>query len=201
MPTDDIVNASEQTSQDPPANPEITDDLIKSHPLYQDLSEKHAAARQGFDQKSIELKKLKSAFLNDDEDEIEDEVLEPPAATKQDLSTMKDQIRWELKNEKQIELADKNGKFTTYLSEGITSDKALKLALFDEGITNDAARSESVRQSSVSAPSVTVDRSGGSSLEGFPDSYIQGMKDKGLSDTKIKQIINSAKDRAARRGR
>src|SRR5687768_9821613 len=100
MPTDDTVNAPEQPSQDPPAAPDLTEDAIKAHPLYQEIERKHAAARQGLDQKSVELKKLKSALLSD---EPEPEPVEPPVATKEDLSSMKDQIRWELKNEKQIE--------------------------------------------------------------------------------------------------
>lgn len=60
MPTDETqsVNASEeQTAKAPLAPPEITEDAIKAHPLYQGLEEKYAAARKGMDEANIEKKK------------------------------------------------------------------------------------------------------------------------------------------------
>lgn len=155
MPTDENVNASQQTEQSPPATVEITDDLLKTiplerlakaHPEVADLKEKHAAARQGMDKANLKLKKIKS----------EDDESEPDSTLKDEL---KNEVVWEIKNENTISLANKNGLYDKYVAEGKTRQDALKLALFDEGITNSAAKSESMRQAQASSPTPGIDRS------------------------------------------
>ncbi len=197
MPTVDDNASGATVEQTPPAAPVITDDLIKSHPLFQDLETKHAAARQGMDQANVQLKQLKKALVNEDEPEIP----EPTPATTNDIQSMKEEIRWELKNERQIDLANKNGKFDSYVKEGKSKQDALKLALFDEGITNSASQAESMRQASASAPSAGIDRTNSESpIEGLPASYVDNLKAKGLTDKQIKTIVKAAKERAAKRG-
>lgn len=196
MPTDDIVNASEQTVDTLPASPDITDDLIKSHPLYQDLETKHAAARRGMDEKAIENKKLKQLVVGEEPEKTE----LPETATKADLATTKEQIKWELSNEKAIGLADKNGLYSTLLSEGKSQKDALDLALFREGFNPKSISEDSIRQASAASPSAGVDRTNPDSpIDGFPKAQYDKMKAQGLDDTKIRQIVKTALERQAKR--
>lgn len=198
MPTDEIVNASEQTSQDPPAAPEITDDLIKSHPLYQELSTKHAAARKGLDEKAIENKKLKQLVVG--EEPIE-ETKAPEFATKEDVASTKEQLKWELANDKAIGLADKNGLYSTLLSEGKSPKDALDLALFREGFNPKTISTDSMRQAAAASPSAGVDRTNSDSpIDGLPKAQYEKMKAMGLDDKKISNIVKTALDRKAKRG-
>ena len=196
MPTDN-VNASEQTTQVPPATPEITDDLIKSHPLYQDLETKHAAARKGLDEKAIENKKLKQLVVGEEPEQPKT----PEFATKEDVASTKAQLKWELSNEKAIGLADKNGLYSKLLSEGKTPVDALDLALFREGLSPKSISEDSMRQAAVSSPSAGVDRTNPDSpIDGLTKAQYESMKAKGLDDTKIRAIVKSALDRKAKRG-
>lgn len=197
MPTEDTLNASEQTVTTPPATPDISDDLIKSHPLYKDLETKHAAARQGMDIANVENKKLKTLLVG----EKPEEPKAPEAATKDDLASTKAQIKWELANEAAIGLADKNGLYSKLISEGKTPQDALDLALYREGFTPKTRSSESMRQASAASPSAGVDRTNSDSpVDGMPKAQYEKLKAQGLTDAKIKEIVKSALDRKARRG-
>lgn len=157
MPTVEHDNAPGQTVETtPPAAPEISDDAITSHPKYKELEGKHAAARKGLDQYAVENKKLKKLVVGDD---AEEEAPSPKPATTQDLESVKQEIRWELKNEQQISFADKNGKYSEYVKQGKSREDALKLALYDEGFSNNAVASDGVRQVATSGPSPHIHRS------------------------------------------
>jgi hypothetical protein len=197
MPTDEKVNASEQTASAPPAAPVITDDIIKSHPLYQELETKHAAARKGMDEKAIENKKLKQLVVG----ETIEEKKEPEVATKEDLATTKAQLKWELQNEKAIDLADKNGLYSKLISEGKSPKDALDLALFREGLNPTQLSEASMRQAAAASPSAGVDRtSSDSPVEGIPKAQYDSLKAKGLDDAKIRSIVKAAYERKAKRG-
>lgn len=116
-------------------------------------------------QRAEELNRLKKALVGSED---APKPTEPKPATTEDLSQMKDEIRWELKNESQIEIADKNGKFSEYVKQGKSKQDALKLALFDEGISNSAVMAEVRRQAQASAPSAGIDRTGGTTA-GIPE--------------------------------
>ncbi|UOF79915.1 hypothetical protein [Caudoviricetes sp.] len=198
-PTGDNANASGQTVEKTPpvTTPEITDDFIKSHPLFKELETKHAAARTGMDKFAIENKRLKTLVVGEEATPSEPE---PKPATTNDLVAMKDEIRWELKNEQQIELANKNGKYDEYLAQGKAKADALKLALFDEGISNNAKNSEIMRQAAASTPAQGIDRSDPDSpIEGITKAYYNELKAKKLDDKQIKEIVRNALERANKR--
>lgn len=160
MPPVDLDNAS---SADASA-PQQDSNQNASAPSGDDLTEKYAAAQREASEwrgraeaRAEEINRLKRAISGDDEPET----AEPTPATTNDLQTLKQEIQWELKNESQIQLANSNGKYDKYVAEGKSKQDALKLALFDEGITNSAAHAESMRQAQASSASQGIDRTGG----------------------------------------
>lgn len=200
MTPDDTVNS---TVADANTAPQQSDSQNASAPSGQDdVAEKYAAAQREASEwrgraeaRAEEINRLKKAIVNEDEQKHED----PKPATTNDLQSMKEEIRWELKNEKQIDLANKNGKFDEYVKAGRSKQDALKLALFDEGITN-SSNAGSLRQAAAAAPSQGVDRTNyDSPIEGFPKAEYDKMKAQGLSDQKIKEIVSNAQARAAKR--
>lgn len=168
----------------------------------EDYKEKYAAAQKEIsewrgraEKRAEEVNRYKRALLGEDEPQKESE---PELANKSDLEALKNDIRWELKNESQISIADQNGKYSEYISQGLSKDVALKLALFDEGITNNA--DSSLRQAKVAAPPAGLDRTDSvSPIDGLPKDYVQKLRDQGLDDAKIRAIAKNAMERAAKR--
>jgi hypothetical protein len=180
MPTDpQNVDASPADGTTPPADPSTQDDPIRSHPLYKELEEKHSAARKGLDDKAKELKRIKTALLNDEP------VSPAPTAPKSDAQKMKEDIVWEMRNEEKISLASKE--YESYVADGIPRDKALKLALLDKGITDDKSLSEHLRQQASSAPPSGVNRDGGAPLEGETPAERAERLQMGVSDAVAKK--------------
>jgi len=167
MPTDD-VNASlpdvpeetsteevtEETQQEPL---EITDDDIKSHPLYQDLEKKHSAARKGLDDKAKEVKKLKHLIVDDTPEEKEEVVEQSTAFTVEE----KELLKWEIKNQDKIDLCQED--YDEYVTQGVSPKLSLRLALQDKGIT-DSNISDHLRQISSGQPDVSVNREAASDI-------------------------------------
>lgn len=143
MPTDESVNASDDTAKAEVIAPAISDADISAHPKFKELEEKYAAARTGMDEANIKLKKTK---------EEKKELKEPQYVTTEALEI----ARWEIQNEKLIALAP--DEYKKYRDEGLKHDYALKLAHQDKGIS--PSKSESLRQSASAQAGASVDRSG-----------------------------------------
>lgn len=133
MPTDENVNASEQTvEKTPPAQPEITEDAVKAHPLYQELEKKHSAARQGMDKANIELKQKPAEAPSEDE------------------------TLWLIENAAEVKLV--KDEFASYKAKGYSKDDALRLAKLDKGLIS-GSKAENIRQAATATAPATVDRS------------------------------------------
>lgn len=199
MSTDASVNTPSADTQ--VHQPSETSDSLADHPKFKELQEKYAAAdleakqwKGRTEKQNEELKRLKTAFVGD-EQPVQ---VVPEPATKSDLESVKQEIRWELKHEKEIEIANKGGKYDEYIQQGKTKQDALKLALFDEGITN--TYQDQMRQAAAAAPSQGIDRtSHDSPIEGMPKAYYENLKAKGLDDASIREIVQNAQQRAAKR--
>lgn len=136
MPTDENVNASEQTvAQTPPAQPEITEDAVKAHPLYQELERKHSAARQGMDKANIEKKEAQKASEN---------------------SVPQEDTLWLIENAADLKLV--KNEFASYKAKGYSQDDALRLAKLDKGLLS-GSKAENARQAATATAPATVDRS------------------------------------------
>lgn len=192
-PAADAQAAPQQSQeQNVPETPSVSDDLAEKYAAAQ----REAAEWRGrAEARAEEVNRLKKAVFNEEEPQAE----EPTPATTNDIKSVKDEIRWELKHEKEIELANQNGKFDEYRKDH-DAPTALKLALFDEGITNSANHADSMRQAAAAAPSAGVDRTNHDSpIEGFPKAEYEKLKAQGLSDQRIKEIVRNAFTRAAKR--
>src|SRR3990167_11014049 len=142
MPTDELVNASDDTAKAEVIAPAISDADISAHPKFKELEEKYAAARTGMDEANIKLKKTK---------EEKKELKEPQYVTTEALEL----ARWEIQNEKLIALAP--DEYKKYMEEGLKHEYALKLAHQDKGIS--PSKSEALRQSESAQAGSAVDRS------------------------------------------
>ena len=179
MPTEEVLTDNSNASAPDESHqekPEITDDLIKSHPLYQDLEKKHSAARKGLDDKAKEVKRLKQAIV-DDEPEAQEEKVEEAKGFTQDE---KDLLKWEIKNQDKIDLASEE--FEKYRSKGYQPEDALRLALDDKGISK-TNLPEHLRQISSGVPGATVNRE---SVSDVTDKEREWMKEYGYSEETLK---------------
>lgn len=193
-PVEDNSPAADATA------PQQSEELNAQAPSVTDDAEKNAALRDAAEwrgraeARAEEINRLKKALIDE-----EDPKPEPKPATTNDIQSVKDELRWELKNEKEIDLANKNGKFDEYRKTH-DAPTALKLALFDEGITNTANAAESMRQQSAAAPNAGVDRTNHASpVEGISKAYYEELKAKGHDDKDIRDFVKNAADRAAKR--
>lgn len=144
-------NATGKTADNaPPANPELTDDLIasipeeklKSHPAFRTLEEKHAAARQGMDSSNLSKKELQAEVarlkvLAGVEETTEEPVVEPETVTKKEL----EEKIWELKHAKDVELYG-DDEFKKDVENGIPREYALNTAKLRFQSNPDKARLE-----------------------------------------------------------
>jgi hypothetical protein len=140
MPTDENVNASEQTVEEtPPAQSELSDadiasipmeKLEEAHPKVKELKEKHSAARKGMDDANIKLK------------------VKP---------TEDDETLWLIEHASEVKLV--TDEFKTYKSKGYSKEDALRLAKLDKGLIAQS-KAENARQESTAAAPATVERSG-----------------------------------------
>jgi len=133
----------------------------------EDLSEKYRSLRKGFDDKSKELKSLRTENdtlkqrLERVERKFRDDDEEPDPSKDQDTPVTKsdlDVLRFETANAQRIGLATEE--YSQYRSEGLAPERALKLALVDKGITDDKSLAEHLRQQKASSAPSATDRSG-----------------------------------------
>lgn len=146
MPTDEVTNAPlEPTDPVNAQTPVITDEQVKSHPLFLEAKKREAEARKKMDEAAIENKRLKAAVVGE---EPKEEESKPQYITKDAL----EQAKWEIAHEKEIDLAAEE--YRSYLSSGYKPKDALRLAHLDKGI-----RSENPKVGGTAQPGATVDRS------------------------------------------
>lgn len=127
MPTvDDNASGSDASTAQQTIS-EITDDLIKSHPVYKELEEKHAAARTGMDQSNLSKKELlaENARLKVLAGE-EEAVVQATTKTDEPQYVTKDDL-WLLQNAKDVELYG-DDKYKADIERGIPKDYALENA-------------------------------------------------------------------------
>ena len=154
MPTDE-VNASRSDANAQQNTPEITDDVVTSHPRFKELEEKHAAARQGMDRSNLSRKQLEAEVarlkvMAGEEEVIEQEV-QPSYVTKEELESK----AWEIANAKDIDLYG-DDEYQKELEQGIPKATALKYAkLRYEKSPNQA---QVVRQQSMASSGSTSTR-------------------------------------------
>ena len=163
MPTDETVektedvNASPQTEESPPENPETTDD-ITSHPKYKEMEEKHAAARKGMDKANLSKKELEAenarlrvlAGQESEDDEVPDE--QPKSVTEKELA----ELEWKIKNEKRIALVEDD--YEEILEEGYQGEKVSKnvaLELAEKRAKIDSSSAQRDRHQDMATSSVT----------------------------------------------
>lgn len=191
MTTDQQIDSSStQTSLESPAAT-LTEDSLKDHPLVKQLEEEKSAALQeasiwkGRTEKANE--KLKNVVLDEEED-----IPQPKSATTDDLEQMKAELRWELKHEKEIELAGDD--YEKLLKKGVPKEIALEHALLKkEKGSNDGTLKT---QTSAAAPQSGVDRSQGAPLEvSLSPMTVSILRKKGYKDEDIKRMDQEAKMR------
>ena len=151
MPTDEAtqpeVNAPSPDVSTHQETPEITDDLVKSHPLFQELEKKHAEARKGMDHANIKMRKLEKSLKEDNGDDTKEE------KAPDDIDDWKNLVKWELSHSDDIAVAEEE--YETYKSKGYSKEDSLRLAHLDKGITH--APSED-RKSTPTTGGATVNR-------------------------------------------
>ena len=153
MPTDDQVNASGSDAHAQQDYPNISDEVITSHPKYRELEEKHSAARTGMDKSNLTKKQLEAEVarlrvLAGEEAEVKETKPEPsPYVTKEEL--------WETQHAKDLELYG-DEQFQKEVEQGIPRHIALNYAkLRYEKAPNNA---QVMRQQSMASAGSTSTR-------------------------------------------
>lgn len=169
MPTD-IIDDNASLTDEESHQSNLNEDDIKSHPLYKELEEKHAAARQGMDKTNLSKKELQAEVarlrvLAGVPEEVKQEESKEAPITKKDL----EEQLWLLQYTKDIEVYG-DEKYQQDIKSGIPKAYALENAKLRYQSNPDKARIE--RQQMMSSGSASSDRNLESeSLEGFNEDH------------------------------
>jgi hypothetical protein len=144
MPTDELNASEHDESEDSHHDNSDTKDDVKSHPDYQELEKKYAAARQGMDKSNLTKKQLEAevakyktlAGVKEEPEETEEKPL-----TRAELQ---EQL-WELKNAKDVEIYS-DEEYEQDIKNGIPRDYALKTAKLRAQANPDKARLDRQKQ-------------------------------------------------------
>lgn len=179
MPTVTQDNASGSDANAQQTTP-ITEDVIKTHPLYKELEEKHSAARTGMDKSNLTKKQLEAEVarlrvLAGEDAKIEETKPEPsPYVTKEEL--------WETQHAKELELYG-DEQFKKEVEQGIPRHIALNYAkLRYEKAPNNP---QVIRQQSMASAGSTSTRDL-SDIE-ITDEDRRDMKEWGFSEATLKK--------------
>jgi len=147
-------SGSEQTPKvDPPA---LTDEMVKSHPLFQKLQEEHSAAEREKNRYKGRLDKVQKG--------ISDEPEETPEPKDDTPYVTKDQL-WEFQNKADIESYG-DEQYKADVARGIPRDYALETAKLRYQANPDKARLER-QQATASGPAASTRNLESTELEGF----------------------------------
>lgn len=127
MPTV-LDNASGSDANAQQNYPEISDEVITSHPKYKELEEKHSAARTGMDKSNLTKKQLEAEVarlrvMAGEEEQVEVVEAKPSFVTREELQS----TAWEIAHAKDLELYG-DEEYKNEVSSGIPKETALKYA-------------------------------------------------------------------------
>lgn len=150
-------STQEQTPKtDPPA---LTEEMVKSHPLFQKLQSEHSAAERDKNRFKGRLEKVQKGFDEDEEKPAKDPT--PQYVTPEQLEAK----AWEIANAKDIEVYG-DDEYKKDIAEGIRPAKALEYAKLRLQSSPDRARVER-QQQMASGSAASVRNLESEDLQGF----------------------------------
>lgn len=188
MPTAEEATHSEQTVDETPPATTTADEAPLSKEKENAADTQEVERWKGRLKKvEEENKRLKKALVDEEETPAPKPVSTP--VTSDSIEAMEKRLRWELKHEDEIALAE--DEYNSYRKKNYSEKDSLRLAHLDKGIAP-SNLSEHLRQKATASAPSTVDRTQGAPIEGASESIVRRLKAQGRSDDDIRRVVAKA---------